>query len=432
MSLEFPSSTTKVQIDPLPEASVAGKEANPVGVSVPSPTLAHKGVDSAGISLARLAPVSKPIEEVVENIRTQLKGLNHKPNSLGDFEKVYANSNFSDDLFPLIAEFIDTPGIDSQIFTLSKESGDAVSGAAGELYHAKQLKDKGYRIVSFGLSLKTKSDGLETDLIVERDGKYYMAEVKHFPGRRWYDKEKENKFADTKSWTEKHFLDVKNGSSGKLDNYKVILPLIVEKPLNEIEEQIGPEASKLTEQISANGNIPILFSYAETAAISITKDGQKIIPNESNEAIDIGGVGLNELAQANLTELDRVDQILKEYGQRYGFEITTERSPFVLFNRTNRVSGGNKVTVNRKIEQVKPVVVEEAPKSEFTQAKLDALIGKLTSLKLQDSSLQIVRDTLSKILGQSHNAESLAGVIKPLGAQLKKDMTVVKKAVSEI
>ena len=374
-------------------------------------------------------------EEATNKIRTELKAGNHAPSTLSAFEKVYANTKFSDELFPLIEQFIHTPGIDSIIKKLGEETGDNVSGTAGELYHASVLKERGYRIVSFGFELDTgtkkKSDGLETDLIAEKDGKYYLVEIKHFPGRRWFDKEKENQFASPKEWAENFLLNIKDGKSNKMQNYGVALRLICSNnPLPSIQEQVGPELEKVRDYLRQNGPT-ILFSYATTAALSVTKDGKRIILDETNKTKEISQPDLN--VQNDRAELDQIERTVKDCAESYTFWTQFERVPFKLFNSTSRVVGGDKVIANRKIVAI-PHEINSTSKKQLTSDDEKSILEILKESNVPQNLIETVKQFISSkgLIGQDFDSVSLNAELKPLGKDLKAHMQTLKQAVTKV
>jgi len=387
---------------------------------------------------AQLALKSQNIEGSAEKIRAELRLGKHQEGTLSAFEKIHANTNFSDALFPLIARFIQTPGIDSVIKKLSEEKGDSVSGSAGELYHASVLEERGYRIVSFGFEFsdgpKKKKDCLETDLIVEKDGKYYFVEVKHFPGRRLFDKGSEDKFVSPDAWTKKFFLDVKDSGSqsNKMQNYGIALrQLCTSEPISSLEAQIGPEFEKLRQYLRTNGPT-ILFSYATTLALSLTKDGKKIILDKTNQTKEITESDLDNLNDR--PELDEIEHTAGECAKSHTFGAQFERVPFVLFNKTSRAFGGDKIVANRKIEAPQEATKPQQAKLLLTQTHIDAILQILRDKNVPGELVDQVANfiTTQNLIGNKHNAQSLQEVLRPLGQILKKNTQILKEAISEL
>ncbi len=375
-------------------------------------------------------------EEISNLIRSKLQDGSHNLATVKFFNKVYDNSRFSDELFPVILHFIDTRGIDDIIKKLSEENSDTISGTTGELYHALALQEKGYRIVSFGFDIKRgKQKILETDLIIEKDSKYYFVEVKHFSGRRFYDKGLENLYADPTKWTEKFLLDVKDGLSNKLENYKDGIQLITSKEsLPSFESQVGQESNSIRDYVRKFG-VSILYSYTSTVGFSITKNGQSIIQDESNLLEPINNpASLNTRAEIErVKDFSVIEQTVGNYSNNYGYNISFERVPFKLFNKTTRTAGGENIQVNRNLSYI-PTIPEVIDTKLFTSSHMQLILTKLKEENISDGEIKEIEDFISNhnFVGRSFNLDSLKEELKPLGKLLKAKMQLLKDIITQL
>jgi|GEM_PF-6038839 len=105
------------------------------------------------------------------------------------FEAIYSNTDFRDELFPLLARFIEVPGMKDILSRLAiagyPQSRDInnITGLLAEVYYAGYLKDMDYDIVCLAFKINSTAENrdlLEVDLLVrDKDGRFYFVEVKH-------------------------------------------------------------------------------------------------------------------------------------------------------------------------------------------------------------------------------------------------------------
>jgi chemotaxis methyl-accepting protein methylase len=128
-------------------------------------------------------------EEKLEKWQRRVEGFwkGKNPQVVDAYRDIVANNNADDDLLPLLAEFADTPGFDRMILRAQAELKHEYNvGILGELYHASRLRNMGYQIEAFNVVVSNDLDTrnppfLEIDLIVRKQGLFYLVEAHHTP-----------------------------------------------------------------------------------------------------------------------------------------------------------------------------------------------------------------------------------------------------------
>ncbi|HRY29177.1 MAG TPA: hypothetical protein P5079_03975, partial [Elusimicrobiota bacterium] len=135
---------------------------------------------------ARRPPLTHDfLQKLTEEVR--LRWVEKDPAVLRAFLDLVANPLIDDAAFPILAEFVATPGFDRAVVRIREESRKKrpeASGVLGELYHAARLKAMGYEIVSLGFSVsenldRRKTGLVEIDILARKDGVFYFVEAHH-------------------------------------------------------------------------------------------------------------------------------------------------------------------------------------------------------------------------------------------------------------
>jgi ADP-ribosylglycohydrolase/HEAT repeat protein len=364
------------------------------------------------------------------------------------FEAVYANKNYGDALFPLIARFARAPGLRNVVLSLTRDKGDgSTSGAAGEIYHAARLQDEGYEIVSFGFDVKDgKRQLLETDLLVKKDGQFYAVEIKHFSGRRFFrqDGDRYERYADAGEWARRFVLDVKElddpaSPSLKINRYLDFVSLLKqdgivrERLTASLSGQIGAaNAIAFLDSIEASGGqIKVLFSLSRTLGMSIAAIGEEVIGlqdgREIRQPMRREWIMGRELPEGGEADLKTIRETIEGAFDSAGLSARVlEFRPFALFNKSGTLSGLHRegVTVDREIPET------PAPEAAKPPAGRDFLVQVLKSRGLQKLIGQAIRVVGNRVDGIA-SVEQAEDVLNGLGAEFA-SASALGEAQSEI
>jgi len=142
-------------------------------------------VDRNILKIARPAKTNSSAERIRQILGADLQALR-------DFELLYNQNYYIDDLFPLLEELASVPGIKNIIKQLAmaglnKRKGNAI-GLISELYHMQQLRRDGYEIISVSFVVKVpgslsaeggRKHAVEIDILAQKSGQFYFVEAKH-------------------------------------------------------------------------------------------------------------------------------------------------------------------------------------------------------------------------------------------------------------
>ncbi len=248
--------------------------------------------------------------------------------------KIWVSPNLDDNVIFLIKDFIKTPGIKKIIPRLANESRDKTSGTAGELYHASELAKRGYRIVSFGFTASYLNENiLESDLLVEKNGIYYMVEVKNYSYRT----------INSKDLIEENFLEIEEGKSKKLERYEKFIEILQQsestsrtKLIQSLKDQIPEDdLNKLIEQLISNRST-VLFSYPRTLGLHLnrTNDGLKLENNNDINLLEVEHGEQDLIIQKMENGIREMDVLLRSHSTS-DIEISSETVSFSPLNNTS-------------------------------------------------------------------------------------------------
>lgn len=317
------------------------------------------------------------------------------------FLKVCMNPNLSEDLIYMINELKNTPGIASLISKLANENKNKYLnsfGTAGELYHAYNLKQRGYRVVSFGFDMKVqdehgKEKDLEVDLVVEKEGKYYFVEGKHFAGQSGIESDLEKAISPSE-WKYNFLLDISNGLNKKSESYENFLRIVCAE--NEFKKRLEDsligqglpksDLKSLCIQLNREKEIPIVFSYSRRGFPYLSNDTKNLVI-ASNELMNISSNPNDEYIKT-LTEIE----FKKKETINQLFNVTLELLPYKLLNNSYSVYKNTSQVINHE-ERAPSVLISSEALTEENFHIIHKLLEKILS-----GSETLTIDSMNKLL----------------------------------